>query len=89
MLTLRTLGGTTDMTMRNKGIWRDAGELDVERLGLCHAYHRMVQGEYHQWKIKHGLVEAIGDFSLDNTKALVKRFYGIKKEVQINIQLKL
>ena len=80
MLTLRTLGGTTDMTMRNKGIWRDAGELDVERLGLCHAYHRMVQGEYHQWKIKHGLVEAIGDFSLDNTKALSSAFTELKKK---------
>ena len=56
--------------MRETDKWDSGTQIDVERLGKCTAYRRIVRGEYYQWKIKHGFVEVIGDFSIDNIKAL-------------------
>ena len=65
--------------MRKTDKWDSGTQIDVERLGECTAYRRIVRGEYYQWKIKHGFVEVIGDFSFDNTKAFDNALVELKK----------
>lgn len=65
--------------MRNTDKWDSGTRIDVERLGECTAYRRIVQGEYYQWKIKHGFVEATSDFSFDNMKAFDNALVELKK----------
>jgi hypothetical protein len=60
--------------------WDSGTRIDVERLGKCTAYRRIVHGEYYQWKIKHGFVEVIGDFSIDNAKAFNNALLELKKK---------
>ena len=64
--------------MRKTDKWDSGTQIDVERLGECTAYRRMVQGEYYQWKIKHGFVEVTGDFSIDNIKAFDNALVALK-----------
>lgn len=65
--------------MRETDKWDSGTQIDVERLGECTAYRRIVRGEYYKWKIKHGFVEATGDFSIDNIKALDNALIELKK----------
>ena len=65
--------------MRKTDKWDSGTQIDVKRLGKCAAYRRIVRGEYYQWKIKHGFVEVIGDFSIDNMKALDNAMVELKK----------
>ena len=64
--------------MRNNK-WSEGTPIEIERLGKCTAYRRIINGEFYQWKIKHGFVEVIGDFSIDNTKALDNALAALKK----------
>lgn len=66
--------------MRKTDKWDSGTQIDVERLGECTAYRRIVRGEYYQWKIKHGFVEAIGDFSIDNIKAFDNALVELKNK---------
>jgi len=65
--------------MRNNDRWDSGTLIEVERLGECTACLRIVRGEYYQWKIKHGFVEVIGDFSFDNMKSFDNALVELKK----------
>lgn len=60
-------------------VWDKGTPIEVERLGKCTAYRRIVRFEYYQWKIKYGFVEVIGDFSFDNMKAFDNALVELKK----------
>lgn len=59
--------------------WSEGTPIEIERLGGCTAYRRTINGEFYQWKIKHGFDEVIGDFSIDNAKALGNAMVELKK----------
>lgn len=44
--------------------------VEVERLGRCTAYRRTINGEFYQWKIKHGFTEVVGEYAMSNVDAL-------------------
>ena len=73
--------------MKNTDKWDSGTSIEVERLGERTAYRRIVRGEYYQWKIKHGFVEVIGDFSFDNMKAFDNALVELRKKIQ-NLKLK-
>ena len=60
--------------VRDKGI-----PVEIERLGRCTAYRRTINGEFYQWKIKYGFTEVIGDYAIDNNKALDNALCELKK----------
>lgn len=50
--------------------WDKGTPIEVERLGRCTAYRRTINGEFYQWKIKHGFTTVIGDYADTNMDAL-------------------
>ena len=64
--------------MRNNK-WSKGSPIEVERLGKCTAFLRIINGEFYQWKIKHGFTEVIGDFAIDNVNALNNAMVELKK----------
>ena len=50
--------------------WDKGTPIGVERLGRCTAYRRTINGEFYQWKIKHGFTEVVGDYAISNADAL-------------------
>ena len=50
--------------------WDSGTPIEVERLGRCTAYRRTINGEFYQWKIKHGFTEVVGDYAIENVAAL-------------------
>jgi hypothetical protein len=65
--------------MRKTDEWDSGTQIDVERLGECTAYRRIVHGEYYQWKIKYYCEEVIGDYCYDNIKAFDNALAALKK----------
>lgn len=59
--------------------WDKGTPVEVERLGRCTAYRRTINGEFYQWKIKHGFTEAVGDYAIDNIVALNNTLNELKK----------
>lgn len=59
--------------------WDKGTPIEVERLGRCTAYRRTINGEFFQWKIKHGLTEVVGDYAMDNIVALNNTLNELKK----------
>lgn len=51
-------------------VWDKGTPIEVERLGRCTAYRRTINGEFYQWKIKHGFTEVVGDYAISNADAL-------------------
>lgn len=64
--------------MRNNK-WSEGTPIEIERLGRCTAYRRIINGEFYQWKIKHGFTEVIGDYAIDNVNALNNALTELKK----------
>ena len=64
--------------MRNNK-WSEGTPIEIERLGRCTAYRRVINGEFYQWKIKYGFTEVIGDFAIDNVDALNNAMVELKK----------
>lgn len=60
-------------------VWDKGTPIEVERLGKCTAYRRTINGEFYQWRIKHGFVEVVGDYAIDNMKALENALIELKK----------
>ena len=52
----------------------------IERLGRCTLYHRKINGEFFQWKIKHGFTDVVGDYAMDNIVALNNALNELKKK---------
>lgn len=50
--------------------WDKGTPIVVERLGRCTAYRRTINGEFYQWKIKHGFTEVVGEYAINNADAL-------------------
>lgn len=63
--------------------WVGPTNIEIERLGMCQAFRRVIDGEFFQWKFKHGFVEVTGDYSYDNTKALEDAFKELTKRFKI------
>lgn len=59
--------------------WDSGTPIEVERLGRCTAYRRTINGEFYQWKIKHGFVEVVGDYAIENATALNNALMELKK----------
>lgn len=59
--------------------WGCGTPIEVERLGMCTAYRRVINGEFYQWKIKHGFTEVIGDYAMDNVAALKNAMVELRK----------
>lgn len=58
---------------------RNEIEVKIERLGKCTATRRVINGEFYQWKIRHGFVEVIGDYADDNYTALCNAVLALKR----------
>lgn len=50
----------------------------IERLGRCTLYHRKINGEFHQFKIRSGFVTVVGEPSYGNLEALDNLFKELK-----------
>lgn len=59
--------------------WDKGTLIDVERIGRCTAYRRTINGEFYQWKIKHGFTEAVGDYAISNVDALKNAMAELRK----------
>ena len=59
--------------------WDKGTHIEVERLGRCTAYRRTINGEFYQWKIKHGFTEVVGDYAISNVDALKNAMAELKK----------
>ena len=59
--------------------WTEGTPIEIERLGMCTGYRRIINREFYQWKIKYGFTEVIGDYSIDNVKALNNALAELKK----------
>jgi len=64
--------------MRNNK-WSEGTPIEVERLGRCTAYRRIINGEFYQWKIKYGFTEVVGDYAMDNVVALNNAMVELQK----------
>lgn len=64
--------------MRNNK-WSEGTPIEIERLGRCTAYRRVINGEFYQWKIKYGFTEVVGEYSIDNVNALNNALAELKK----------
>ena len=64
--------------MRNNK-WSEGTPIEIERLGKCTVYRRIINGEFYQWKIKYGFTEVIGDYAIDNVNALNNALAELKK----------
>ena len=60
--------------------WDKGTPIEVERLGRCTAYRRTINGEFYQWKIKHGFTEVVGDYAISNVDALKNAMNELKKK---------
>lgn len=68
-------------TMKHSQLWNGGGqEIEVERLGKCMLWWRLVNGEFYQFKIKHGFTTVIGEQSHSNIEALDNAFRELKKK---------
>ena len=63
--------------------WVGPTNIEVARLGVCQAFRRVIDGEFFQWKLKHGFVEVMGDYNYDNVKALENTFKELTKRFKI------
>lgn len=59
--------------------WDKGTLIDVERIGRCTAYRRTINGEFYQWKIKHGFTETVGDYAISNVDALKNAMAELRK----------
>ena len=59
--------------------WGKGIPVEIERLGRCTAYRRTINKEFYQWKFQNGFVEVVGDYSIDNNKALDNALCELKK----------
>jgi len=59
--------------------WSEGTPIEIERLGKCTAYRRIINREFYQWKIKYGFTEVIGDYAIDNVNALNNALAELKK----------
>ena len=59
--------------------WDKGTPVEVERLGRCTAYRRTINKEFYQWKIKHGFIDIVGDYAMDNIVALNNALNELKK----------
>lgn len=59
--------------------WDEGTPIEVERLGRCTAYRRKINGEFYQWKIKHGFTEVVGDYAISNVDALKNALEELRK----------
>lgn len=59
--------------------WDKGTLIDVERIGRCTAYRRTINGEFYQWKIKHGFTEAVGDYAISNVNAVNNALAELRK----------
>lgn len=59
--------------------WDKGTLIDVERLGRCTAYRRTINGEFYQWKIKHGFIEVVGEYAMSNVDALKNALEELRK----------
>lgn len=59
--------------------WGKGTLIDVERIGRCTAYRRTINGEFYQWKIKHGFTEDVGDYAISNVNALNNALAELRK----------
>lgn len=59
--------------------WDKGTLVEVERLGRCTAYRRIINGEFYQWKIKHGFTEVVGDYAISNVDALKNAMAELRK----------
>ena len=59
--------------------WDKGTPIVVERLGRCTAYRKTINGEFYQWKIKHGFTEVVGDYAISNVDALNNALVELKK----------
>jgi hypothetical protein len=64
--------------MRNNE-WGSGTPIEVERLGRCTAYRRIINGEFYQWKIKFGFTEVIGEYAIGNADALQNAMLELKR----------
>ena len=68
-------------TMKHSQLWNGCGqEIEVERLGKCMLWWRLVNGEFYQFKIKHGFTTVIGEQSYSNIEALDNALRELKKK---------
>lgn len=68
-------------TMKHSQLWNGWGqEIEVERLGKCMLWWRLVNGEFYQFKIKHGFTTVIGEQSYSNIEALDNALRELKKK---------
>lgn len=58
--------------------WDKGTPAEVERLGRCTLYHRKINGELHQFKIRSGFSTVVGEPSYDNLDALDNLFKELK-----------
>ena len=61
-------------------VWDKGTPVEVERLGRCTAYRRTINGEFFQWKIKHGFTEVVGDYAISNVDALKNALEELRKQ---------
>lgn len=66
--------------MKNNQLWNGGQGIEVERLGKCMLWWRLVNGEFYQFKIKHGFTTVIGEQSYSNIEALDNAFRELKKK---------
>ena len=59
--------------------WDKGTPIEVERLGRCTAYRRTINGEFFQWKIKHGFTEVVGEYAISNGDALKNALEELRK----------
>ena len=59
--------------------WDKGTLINVERIGRCTAYRRTINGEFYQWKIKHGFTEAVGNYAISNVNALNNALAELRK----------
>lgn len=59
--------------------WDKGTPIEVERLGKCTAYRRIINGEFYQRKIKHGFTEVVGDYAISNVNALNNALDELRK----------
>lgn len=60
--------------------WGKGIPVEIERLGRCTAFRRKINGEFYQWKFQYGFVEVVGDYTIDNDKALDNALCELKKK---------
>lgn len=60
--------------------WDKGTRVEIERLGTCTAYRKVIDHDIFQWKIKHGFVTVIGDRDVDNVRALDNALVELKKK---------